>query len=107
MKGKAPNCSATGSHVEVVRNRKPNFWIASDEPRASCHPIKKTSKMTTSAIPSVSHSKALSPNRDGGAILAGAALTWIDICAVATITLSGVALRNAFPLLKFDLVDSL
>src|ERR1700720_1183739 len=44
--------------------------MASDEPRASCQPTRKTSATTASAIASVSHSNALSPKRDGGFILA-------------------------------------
>src|SRR4029450_93729 len=68
MNGSAPNCSATGSQVDVVRKWKPNFLSASEDPSQSCHPIKITNTTTASAIPSVSHSNALSPKRDGGAI---------------------------------------
>src|SRR5438093_1290252 len=70
IKGSAPNCSATGSQVDVVRKRKPNFLIASEEPFQSCQPIKMMSTTTASAIVSVSNSNALSPKRDGEAILA-------------------------------------
>src|SRR5437016_10161228 len=65
MKGNAPNCSATGSQVEVARKWNPNFLIASDEPRANCQPTRKISATTASAMASVIHSNALSPKGDG------------------------------------------
>src|SRR5262245_25637124 len=72
MKGSAPNCSATGSQVDVVRKCTPNFFMASKDPAQSSQPTKIMSSTTANAIASVSHSNALSPNRDGG-----------DICACA------------------------
>ena len=42
--------------------------MARDEPRANCHPTKKTSATTASAIASVSHLNTLSPKLDGGAM---------------------------------------
>ena len=42
--------------------------MASDEPRANCHPTKNTSATTASAIASVNHLNTLSPRPDGGAI---------------------------------------
>src|SRR5215470_3438235 len=65
MKGSAPNCSATGSQVDVTRKRTPNFFMASKDPLQSSQPTKIMSSTTANAIASVSHSNALSPNRDG------------------------------------------
>src|SRR5262245_42680496 len=70
MKGSAPNSSATGSQVDVVRKRSPNFLMASKDPLESSHPTRMMSTTTANAIASVSHSNALSPNRDGGDIRA-------------------------------------
>ena len=69
MNGNAPNCSATGSHVDVTRKWKPNFLIATDDPIQSCQPIRIISTTTAIAMASVSHSNALSPKRDGDTIL--------------------------------------
>src|SRR5262249_36036417 len=70
MNGNAPNSSATGSQVDVTRNRTPNFFMASRDPLQSSQPTKTMSNTTANAIASVSHSNALSPNRDGGDIRA-------------------------------------
>src|SRR5205814_6277754 len=85
INGSAPNCSATGSHVDVVRKRKPNFLMASEDPIHNSHPIKMTSTTTADAIARVSHSNALSPNRDGGAILSRAELSATETEAVNAI----------------------
>src|SRR6266850_4071963 len=77
MNGSAPNCSATGSHVDVVRKWKPNFLMASEDPTHNSHPIRMTSTTTADAIASVSHSNARSPNRDGGAMRCCAGLSVI------------------------------
>jgi hypothetical protein len=42
--------------------------MASEDPTHNSHPIRITSTTTADAIASVSHSNALSPNRDGGDI---------------------------------------
>ena len=42
--------------------------MASDDPRQSCQPVRMTSTTTAIAIVNVSHSNALSPKREGGAI---------------------------------------
>src|SRR5438128_12229301 len=98
MNGSAPKFSATGSHVDPVTNRKPNFSIAAAEPHASCHPTKKTSATTASAIASVSKPKTLSPTRDGGGIRA-----IVDLAAGDWIAATGIT-RLA---LHFDLVHPL
>src|SRR5712692_6405919 len=65
--------------------------MASDEPRANCHPTKNTSATTASAIASVSHLNTLSPRPDGGAIrsivdltagLSGATAIGMAACAL-------------------------
>src|SRR2546423_4039842 len=86
MNGSAPYCSATGSQVDVVRKLNPNFWIDIDAPRANCQPMRIPSTRTETAIASVSHSNALSANRDGGRIRARTAFSSIDICAANAIT---------------------
>src|SRR5437016_3987707 len=98
MNGSAPKFSATGSHVDAVTKRIPNFPIAAAEPRASCQPTKKTSATTASAIASVSKPKTLSPTRDGGGIRA-----IVDLAAGDWIALIGIT-RLA---LHFDLVHAL
>src|SRR5437667_5717534 len=70
MNGSAPNCSATGSQVDVARKWNPNLLIAREEPFANCQPTRNTSAATASAIASVKYSNALSPKRDGGDIRA-------------------------------------
>src|SRR5262249_34782564 len=72
MKGSAPNCSATGSQVDVTRKCTPNFFMASKDPAQSSQPTKIMSSTTANAMASVSHSNALSPNRDGRDIRARA-----------------------------------
>ncbi len=42
--------------------------MASEDPTHNSHPIRMTSTTTADAIASVSHSNALSPKRDGGAM---------------------------------------
>ena len=63
--------------AEMLRHRvpsgcgekmNPNFWTASKDPRQSCQPVRMMSRTTASAIARVSHSNALSPKREGGAI---------------------------------------
>src|SRR5207253_3057804 len=58
----------TGSQVDVVRKWNPNFWMASEDPRQSCQPVKMMSTTTAIAMARVSHWNALSPKREGGAI---------------------------------------
>src|SRR4051812_12408359 len=81
MNGSAPNCSATGSHVDVVRKLRPNFCVASEAPRASCQPIRNTSTTTVNAMARVSHSNALSANGDGLDIRSETEVSGIDIGA--------------------------
>src|SRR5437667_11882032 len=87
MNGSAPNCSATGSHVDVMRKLNPNFWIASEEPRASCQPMRTISKTTANAIVSVSHLKASSPNRDGGVMRSRTERSRSNNCAFVIVIL--------------------
>src|SRR6266542_2020772 len=87
MNGNAPNCSVTGSQVEVVRKPRPNFLSATEDPCQSCHPSKVTSTITASAIASVRHLNALSPNRDGGAMCARAERSSMDMCAVLIVVI--------------------
>src|ERR1043166_3426902 len=89
MKGSAPNCSATGSQVDVTRKPTPNFFMASKDPLQSCQPTKIMSSTTAKAIASVSHSKALSPNRDGGDIRACAG----RIASAASTVMVGIIRR--------------
>src|SRR6266513_682303 len=86
MNGSAPKFSATGSQVDPVTNRNPNFSTAAAEPRASCQPTKKTSATTASAIASVSKPKILSPTRDGRGIRAIVDLAVGDWIAAIGIT---------------------
>ena len=53
------------------------LMAASEDPTHSSHPIRMTSTTTADAIASVSHSNALSPNRDGGAMRCCAGLSVI------------------------------
>src|SRR5947199_4738871 len=110
MKGSAPNCSATGSQVDVTRKSKPNFSIATEDPIQSCQPIRIISTTTASAIASVSHSNALSPKRDGDAMRAWTERSSTAIDAATAIKLnilisSGRPLRYT-PRLHLDFVDS-
>src|SRR5215831_12134570 len=98
INGKAPNCSATGSHVDVTRKWNPNFLMASVEPCHSCQPVKTISTITVRAMASVSHSNALSPKRDGRFIAAAAVSGSPRTIAGAT---------AIFVALHFDLVDTL
>ena len=59
--------------------------MASEDPIHNSHPIKMTSTTTADAIARVSHSNALSPNRDGGAILSRAELSATETEAVNAI----------------------
>src|ERR1043165_2033150 len=75
--------------------------MASDEPRASCQPTRKTRRTTTSAMPSARISNALSPNRDGGFILAA------TDSGAAGIRTGSIASAIGMPgLLHLDFVDS-
>src|SRR5437773_12180887 len=62
MNGSAPNCSFTGSHLELMRKRAPNFWRARWDPRQSSIPIRTIKANTDNAISNVSHLKARSPS---------------------------------------------
>src|SRR5207247_5703400 len=79
--------SATGFQVEVVRKWNPNFRIASEDPFHSCQPIKMTSTTTTNAITSVSHSNALSPKREGGAMRARVERSSNGICTALIVVI--------------------
>src|SRR3569833_275467 len=61
MNGQAPNCSATGSHVLVVRNARPNLWSVGQE----CTPVLKNASSTTASTASakawVIRMKSVSP----------------------------------------------
>ena len=54
MSGKAPNCSATGSHTLVVTKSRPNFPMASLAPCQSSNTRKQSSTGTLTA-PSVNN----------------------------------------------------
>src|SRR5215470_2273706 len=111
MNGNAPNCSATGSHVEAVRKWNPNFLMASVHPCHSCHPVKIIRTTTVSAIASVSHSNAWSPSRDGAPILVCAEGSSIAMDAATAIQfyqlISSRKRPPCTPYLRFDVVDSL
>ena len=59
--------------------------MASEDPTHNSHPIRMTSTTTEDAIASVSHSNALSPNRDGGAMRSRAGLSAIETEAASAI----------------------
>src|SRR5438309_11834711 len=86
INGRAPNWSATGSHVDVTRKWNPNFLIASTDPCHSSQPIRITSTTTVSAMANVSHSNALSPKREGRAIAAAAVIGSPRVIAGAVAT---------------------
>src|ERR1035437_9115386 len=62
MNVSAPNCSLTGSQSLVTRKCQPNFWSASLEPLKSSRPMSAMSTKMESAMSSVNHLNARSPN---------------------------------------------
>ena len=61
--------------------------MASEDPTDNSHPIRMTSTTTEDAIASVSHSNALSPKRDGGAI---------RVCAGRIVSASSTVMADMF-----------
>jgi hypothetical protein len=65
MKGRAPNCPATGSQTLVVQNEKPNFCTESHDWRKSSKPIDTTTSAKRHAKAPVAARKPKSRDRIG------------------------------------------